>query len=246
VREQASKRALRVVDATCPLVAKVHQEVRRFRDRGFDVVVIGHAGHDEVIGILGNASGVHLVERPSDVPRLRVADPNRVACVTQTTLSREDVAALISRLRRRFPQLVEPTTPDICYATRNRQEPAAWLARRVDVVLVVGDPASSNSRRLVEVASAAGTPAYLINGVAGLRDEWLRRATTVGVTAGASTPEEVVSEVTERLCRQGAVLDELVLLDERVSFSLPQEVRSAPSTRTGARNNVGSGATPHS
>src|SRR5436190_13099798 len=151
VHDEARARDLRVVDATCPLVAKVHREVARFCDRGFDVVLIGHAGHDEVVGTLGQAARVHLVEDIADVWRLHVPDPERVACVTQTTLSPQDIAPVIQQLRRRFPALAFPASSDICYATRNRQAAIALLASQVDVVLVIGDRNSSNSRRLREV-----------------------------------------------------------------------------------------------
>jgi len=221
---QARARNLRVVDATCPLVAKVHREVRRYRELGFDVVLVGNAGHDEVVGTLGQAQGVQLVEGCPAAAQVRVDHPDRVACVTQTTLSAEDVAPVIERLRHRFPALVQPAAADICYATRNRQAAVTWLARSVDVVLVLGDETSSNSRRLQEAASAAGTQAYLIAGPAGLKDAWLTDAQVVGVSAGASTPESVVAEVVDHLCREGAVLHEELFLDERVSFALPPEL----------------------
>lgn len=226
VYEQARARGLRVVDATCPLVAKVHREVRRFSDLGFEILLIGQAGHDEVIGTLGQAPGVQLVERTSDVSRLRVADPDRVAFVTQTTLSPQHVVPVIDELRQRFPQLVQPAAADICYATRNRQSAIVWLAENVDVVLVVGDRTSSNSRRLREAASATGTPAYLIDGVAELQDHWIAHAEVVGLSAGASTPEAIVAEVVDLLCRDGAVLQRHVVLDERVTFALPRELES--------------------
>jgi 4-hydroxy-3-methylbut-2-enyl diphosphate reductase len=224
VRAKATARDLRVVDATCPLVAKVHREVKRFSRLGFDVFLIGHAGHDEVVGTLGQAPGVRLVEHGVDISRLPVTDPAKVACVTQTTLSPRDVAPVIDDLRQRFPELAEPLAADICYATRNRQSAVTWLARNVDVVLVVGDATSSNSRHLREAASETGTPAYLIGGEADLRDEWLENAKVVGVSAGASTPEDVVAGVVDRLCRDGAVLSEEAFLEERISFSLPREV----------------------
>ena len=224
VRAHATARDLRVVDATCPLVAKVHREVKRFSKLGFDVFLIGHAGHDEVVGTLGQAPGVRLVEHGVDFSRLPVSDPDKVACVTQTTLSPRDVAPVIDELRQRFPKLAEPLAADICYATRNRQSAVTWLARNVDVVLVVGDATSSNSRHLREAASETGTPAYLIGGEVDLRDEWLENAKVVGVSAGASTPEDVVAGVVDRLCRDGAVLSQEVFLEERISFCLPREV----------------------
>ena len=224
VREEATARDLRVVDATCPLVTKVHREVRRFSHLGFEVLLIGHAGHDEVVGTLGQSPAVRLVEDVSDASNLRVADPGKVACVTQTTLSPQDVAPVVDQLRQRFPKLAQPAAADVCYATRNRQAAVTWLARSVEVVLVVGDPTSSNSRHLREAASATDTPAYLIGSAAELEDAWLANASVVGVTAGASTPEDVIAEVVDRLCREGAVLQHEVFVEERVSFSLPREV----------------------
>jgi 4-hydroxy-3-methylbut-2-enyl diphosphate reductase len=224
VAEQAWARDLHVVDATCPLVAKVHREVRRSRRRGYDVVLIGHAGHDEVVGTLGQASGVQLVENVTDVARVRAACPDRVACVTQTTLRPQEVAPVIDAMRQRFPALIQPATEDICYATRNRQAAIEWLARQVDVVLVIGDPTSSNSRRLCEAASAVGCAAYLVGTAAELEDSWLVHASVVGVSAGASTPDHLVSEVVESLCRGGAAVQERAFLEERVAFRLPEEV----------------------
>ena len=224
VREQATARELRIVDATCPLVAKVHREVRRFSNLGYEVLLIGHAGHDEVVGTLGQAPTVRLVEDIFNASSLRVADSNRVACVTQTTLSPLDVAPVVGQLRQRFPNLAQPAAADVCYATRNRQAAVISLARNVDIVLVVGDPTSSNSRHLREAASATGTPAYLIGSVAELQDGWLANANVVGVTAGASTPDDVVVEVVDRLCREGATLQHHVFVEERVSFGLPREV----------------------
>jgi len=226
VYERARARGLRVIDATCPLVAKVHHEVRRFRDAGFDVLLIGHGGHDEVVGTLGQAPGVRLLEPGSDLARLHVADPDRVACVMQTTLSHQDTAPVVERLRDRFPNLAEPPAADICFATRNRQAAIAWLAGQVDVVVVVGDPTSSNSRHLREEASAAGTPAYLIGGVGELQDAWIAGARVVGVSAGASTPETIVAEVVDQFRRSGATVHDEAFLDEQVAFGLPPEVRN--------------------
>lgn len=228
VREQARLRRLRVVDATCPLVVKVHREVNRFTELGFDVLLIGQAGHDEVVGTLGQAPGVRLVEAVSDASCLLVADPDRVACVSQTTLSPDDVEPVIDQLRERFPSLAQLAAKDICYATRNRQAAIQWLAKQVDVVLVVGDPSSSNSRHLRDVASATGTSAYLIGSAVELQDSWLGDADVVGVSAGASTPDEIVGEVVNHLCRRGAVLQEGVFLEEHVSFRLPRQVATMP------------------
>jgi 4-hydroxy-3-methylbut-2-enyl diphosphate reductase len=227
VHAHARARGLRVVDATCPLVSKVHREVRRYSRLGHDVVLIGHAGHDEVVGTIGQAPRVRLVEDASDVRRLAVDDPNRVACVTQTTLSPHDVAPVVDALRARFPGLVQPQAADICYATRNRQAAVAWLACNADVVIVVGDQTSSNSSRLCEAASAMGVPAHLIGSVAELEDDWTADVAVVGVSAGASTPERVVGDVVEHLCRDGAVLHEETVADEHLSFGLPAEVASA-------------------
>lgn len=224
VRARASAREMRVLDATCPLVVKVHREVRRFSDLGYAVCLIGQAGHDEVVGSLGQAPRVQLVERASDVASLAVDDPARVACVTQTTLSPTDVAPVVDALRQRFPGVACPRAADICYATRNRQAAVVALARSVDIVLVVGDPSSSNSRHLRDAASAAGTAAYLIADGSELESTWLTDARVVGVSAGASTPEDIVLDVVEYLRRDGAVIEENVLLRERVSFDLPRAV----------------------
>ena len=226
VYEEARARGLRVVDATCPLVAKVHREVKRFSGLGFDVILIGQSGHDEVVGTLGQAPGVRLVEDAGDASSLRGIDPDRVACVTQTTLGVQDIAPVIAALRTCFPQLVEPGVADICYATRNRQAAATWLGGTVDVVLVVGDRTSSNSRHLRDAASATGTPAYLIGSVTELQDEWIRDARVVGVSAGASTPEQLVADVVTHLCRDGATLHDEVFVEERVTFPLPRALMS--------------------
>jgi 4-hydroxy-3-methylbut-2-enyl diphosphate reductase len=220
-------RDLRVVDATCPLVAKVHREVRRYRGLGYEVILIGHAGHDEVVGTLGAASGLQLVEDVSDVARVRAARPDRVACVTQTTLRAQEVAPVMDAMRRRFPALTEPAAKDICYATRNRQAAIEWLARRVDAIVVVGDPTSSNSQSLRASASVAGCTAYLIGSAAELEESWLADASVVGVSAGASTPDDLVSDVVERLCHDGAVVQDEPFLEERVAFRLPETIDEA-------------------
>ena len=220
VREEALARDLRIVDATCPLVAKVHREVRRFSQLGYELLLIGHAGHDEVVGTLGQAPNVRLVEPGSPVEDIQVASADRVACVTQTTLSAGELDPMLDRLRQRFPALAEPRAADVCYATRNRQAAIAWLARKVDVVLVVGDQSSSNSQRLCEVASRSGAPAYLIASVAELQGAWLTDAKVVGLSAGASTPEHLVIEVLDHLSRDGAVVERQAFLDERVSFAV--------------------------
>jgi len=224
VRERANEKHLRVVDATCPLVAKIHREVLRYRSEGRSVVLVGRSGHDEVIGTLGQAPGVRLVENASDVAGLRIANPQLVACVTQTTLGPADVEPIIDQLRERFPALSQPAAPDICYATRNRQAALAWLADNVDVVLVIGDKASSNSQRLVEAARAKGAPAHLIGSLADLQESWLTGACAVGVTSGASTPDDVVQDVVAYFRDLGAVVREERALEEAVTFALPHEV----------------------
>jgi 4-hydroxy-3-methylbut-2-enyl diphosphate reductase len=221
---RAAARGLRVVDATCPLVVKVHQEVRRFRGAGDDVVLIGHAGHDEIVGTLGQAAGVQLVEDLGDVAGVVVSHPDKIACVTQTTLSAEELAPIVAALEARFPRLSRAAVADICYATSNRQAAVRSLARNVDIVLVIGDPTSSNSCRLRDVAAATGTPALLISELADLHDEWLSDRDVVGVTAGASTPEDVVEEVVDHLRKGGAIVEEEALVDERISFRLPPAV----------------------
>ena len=227
VRERARARDLRIVDATCPLVSKVHAEVSRYRRAGYDVVLIGHAEHDEVIGTLGQVAGVQLVEEVADVAGLRVGCPDRVACVTQTTLRDQEVEPVVDALRHRFPTLERPAVADICYATRSRQRAIEWLARRVDVVLVVGDPTSSNSRHLREAAAATCDRSYLVGSAAEIEAEWLSDANVVGVTAGASTPDDLVSAVVERLCRDGADLQEHAIVEERVAFRLPPGLAAA-------------------
>jgi 4-hydroxy-3-methylbut-2-enyl diphosphate reductase len=218
---EAAKRGLRVIDATCPLVTKVHDEVQRYRRLGLDVVLVGHRGHDEVEGTLGQASGVWLVEDVADVAHVRVRDAERVACVTQTTLSDSDLAP-VGALRVRFPSLVEPPVGDVCYATRNRQTAVVRLARQVDLVLVVGDSTSSNSRRLCEVARAAGTPTRLVAGGADVVPALVAGVSVVGVAAGASTPEDAVREVVDVLCWDGASVREERVMVEDVSFRPPR------------------------
>ncbi|MFL5686605.1 MAG: 4-hydroxy-3-methylbut-2-enyl diphosphate reductase [Chloroflexota bacterium] len=220
VRDAARDRDLRIVDATCPLVAKVHAEVTRFRGAGYDVVLIGHPGHDEVVGTLGQITGVQLVEDVRDVAAVQVRRPDRVACVTQTTLRDEEVEPVVDALRDRFPMLEGPSA-DICYATRNRQRAIKWLATRVDVVLVVGDRTSSNSQHLQETAARACRASYLIESADRIQRSWLSDARVVGVCAGASTPDDLVSAVVERLRRDGADLQEHAVVEERVAFRLP-------------------------
>jgi 4-hydroxy-3-methylbut-2-enyl diphosphate reductase len=231
IRERARKGRLATIDATCPLVTKVHNEVRRMVAEGFEIVMIGHAGHVEVEGTMGQApDSMYLVETVEDVERLEVRNPGRLGCVTQTTLSVDDTREVMKALARRFPQIVLPKRDDICYATQNRQDAVKELARHADLVLVVGAPASSNSNRLVEVAARLGVPAHLIQNEDDVHPDWLTGVECVGVTAGASTPDVLVQRVIahlERLCEGGAVVDSLPEVIEDVRFKLPRELRDA-------------------
>ena len=223
VRAEAEARGLRVFDATCPLVTKVHVEVAKMRAQGREVVMIGHAGHPEVEGTMGQSNaGIHLVESIEDVARLRVRDPEKLAYVTQTTLSIDDAASIVAALRRRFPGIVGPRKDDICYATQNRQDAVKFLAPQCDAVIVVGSQNSSNSNRLREVATKRGTPAYMIDRAEQLRAEWVAGQRCIGVTAGASAPEVLVQEVVARLKELGAEqVTELGGATERIVFPLP-------------------------
>ena len=231
VEEEAARRNLRVFDATCPLVTKVHLEVLRYSQEGRDVVLIGHAGHPEVEGTMGRFDGgtggkIHLVETPADVDRLDIRDPERLAFVTQTTLSMDDTADVIDALRARFPAIQGPRKDDICYATQNRQDAVKRLARDCDLVLVVGSANSSNSNRLREVAIRQGAAAYLIDDASDIRPEWLSGCRRVGVTAGASAPEILVEEVIETLKKRGGrVINQNMAEPETVTFSLPKALR---------------------
>jgi 4-hydroxy-3-methylbut-2-enyl diphosphate reductase len=231
VREVSAERGLRTLDATCPLVTKVHVEAERFDRGGHEIVLIGHAGHVEVEGTMGHApERMHLVESVEDVARLEVSDPERLACLTQTTLSVDDTAEIMAALRERFPAIALPRKDDICYATQNRQNAVKALARRAQVVLVVGAPTSSNSNRLVELAEKSGARAHLVETAEDIEREWLEGASCVGVTAGASAPEVLVEAVVERLralAPDGFVLDALPRVDEGVVFQLPAELRHA-------------------
>jgi len=224
VRREAESRGLKVFDATCPLVTKVHVEVAKMREQGREIIMIGHRGHPEVEGTMGqSAGGMHLVEGPDDVAGLRVQDEDNLAYVTQTTLSMDDAARTIQTIRKRFPKIVGPKKDDICYATQNRQDAIKTLAQRCDVVIVVGSPNSSNSNRLREVAEQLGVPSYMVDNAGELRPEWVAGKSTVGITAGASAPEVLVQEVVERLRTLGA--DAVTTLDgiaERVTFPLPK------------------------
>jgi len=233
VRAQAMTRDLRVFDATCPLVTKVHIEVARYAKTGYDVVLIGHAGHPEVEGTLGqwnaaDASGkIHLVETPEDITRLEPGNPAKIAYVTQTTLSVDDTKAVIDALRARFTDVVGPRHDDICYATQNRQDAVRKLGQQCDLVLVVGSPNSSNSNRLRELAQKQGVPAHLIDGADDIDRAWLVGKTRIGVTAGASAPEDLVRGVIARLQEWGGMsVSELSGDPENVTFALPKELRA--------------------
>ncbi len=235
VNEEARVRGLAVFDATCPLVAKVHKEVLRWRRDGYECLLIGHAGHPEVDGILGQVSdGVYLVENEGDLATVPIKDPEHVAYVTQTTLSVEDTARLIKSLRARFPAACGPRKDDICYATQNRQDAVRTLACHCDVVVVVGSTHSSNANRLRELAESVGVAAYLVDGPADLRHEWFGEVEAVGVTAGASTPESAVQSVIGRLREWGArLVQEEEGPTETVVFSLPGPLkRGRPQQRT--------------
>jgi 4-hydroxy-3-methylbut-2-en-1-yl diphosphate reductase len=224
VRADADARGLRVFDATCPLVTKVHVEVARMREHGREIVMIGHAGHPEVEGTMGQCDGgIHLVESVADAKRLAVSNPANLAYVTQTTLSIDDAAAIVDALKRRFPEIVGPKKDDICYATQNRQDAVKFMAPQVDVVIVVGSPNSSNSNRLREVAAHREIPAYMVDRADQLEPRWIEGKARVGVTAGASAPEVLVREVLARLKALGAgSVRELVGAPENVVFPLPK------------------------
>ncbi|MEY4590234.1 MAG: hypothetical protein RL497_2310 [Pseudomonadota bacterium] len=231
VRQEASRRSLRVFDATCPLVTKVHLEVAKYSEDGWECVLIGHAGHPEVEGTMGqytNAQGgaIYLVENEADVASLPVKNPAKLAYVTQTTLSMDDTARVIDCLRAQFPKIQGPRKDDICYATQNRQDAVKQLALETQVVLVVGSPNSSNSNRLRELAERCGAKAFLIDGPQDLQADWFEQVKTIGITAGASAPEVLVQSVIHGLQHYGAELpEELAGRVENVSFSLPKELR---------------------
>ncbi len=224
VREEAARRKLTVVDATCPLVAKVHTEARRFIARGDTVLLIGHDGHDETEGTLGEGQ-IQLVQSSDEAERVVAADPAKVAVLTQTTLALDDANEVVDALRRRFPLLEQPPTEDICYATTNRQDAVRAIASESDLVLVVGSQNSSNSLRLVEVAERAGVRAHLVDDAGGILPEWIENARTIGITAGASAPPHLVDEVIGTLRALGPVeVDERVVTYEDIKFTLPKEV----------------------
>jgi 4-hydroxy-3-methylbut-2-en-1-yl diphosphate reductase len=234
IRDQARRRQLVAIDATCPLVIKVHLEAVKYARDGYTIVLIGHEGHDEVIGTMGEAPNqMILVETARDVEQLDVPNPNKVAYLTQTTLSVDDANLVIAALRQRFPNIANPPKDDICYATQNRQEAVRELAAQADLVLVLGSQNSSNSRRLAEIANALGIPSYLIDGVHEIQDAWFQNVETVLITAGASAPEDVVHECIEYLQSTfGATIREETIRKESVHFPLPKSLRELLPAQT--------------
>ena len=231
VREAAAKRRLRVIDATCPLVTKVHLEAIRFARMNYDILLVGHAGHEEVEGTMGEAaSQIRLVSSVAEAESIDVKDPERVAFITQTTLSMEDTRPIVETLRRRFPKIQSPAKDDICYATQNRQVAVRALAKQAPLILVVGSRNSSNSNRLVEEAQLAGARAYLVDDVSQIDPAWLEGVETVGITSGASAPDFLVEEIVRRFGGRDAVeVEEVLTVEENVHFPLPPEVSGARS-----------------
>ncbi|HET6802436.1 MAG: 4-hydroxy-3-methylbut-2-enyl diphosphate reductase [Betaproteobacteria bacterium] len=231
VRNEAAARGLVVFDATCPLVTKVHVEIAKMHEQGREIVMIGHAGHPEVEGTMGQCEGgVYLVESTADVAQLVVRDPAQLAYVTQTTLSVDDAAAIVAALKARFPDIVGPKKDDICYATQNRQDAVKLLSPQVDVVVVVGSPNSSNSNRLREVAAHRGVPSYMVDDARDLKIEWIAGRRRVGVTAGASAPETLVAQVIARLRELGAAnVAEVSGVVERIVFPMPRGLAAKPA-----------------
>ena len=228
VKDDARNQGLRTIDATCPLVTKVHNEARRFAAQGYDILLIGHEGHEEVVGTTGEApASIHLVDGPSESTSVQVRDPAKVAWLSQTTLSVDETKETVAALRERFPQLLDPPSDDICYATQNRQAAVKQIGRDCDLVIVVGSTNSSNSVRLVEVARDAGAPAaYLVDDASAVEPGWLEGVTTVGVTSGASVPEDLVDGVLDRLAEHGfGDVEEVEAVKERMVFALPRELR---------------------
>jgi 4-hydroxy-3-methylbut-2-en-1-yl diphosphate reductase len=228
VREEAKDRGLRTIDATCPLVTKVHNEARRFAAQDYDILLIGHEGHEEVVGTTGEApANIRLVDGPAGSDSVQVRDPAKVAWLSQTTLSVDETTETVAELRKRFPLLLDPPSDDICYATQNRQVAVKQIAAESDVVIVVGSRNSSNSVRLVEVARDAGAgAAYLVDDASGIEQSWLDDVSTVGLTSGASVPEDLVTGVLARLAESGfADVEEVEAVRERMVFGLPRELR---------------------
>jgi 4-hydroxy-3-methylbut-2-enyl diphosphate reductase len=237
VHQEARDRGLRTIDATCPLVTKVHNEARRFAEQDYDILLIGHEGHEEVIGTTGEAPArIHLVDGPAGSDSVQVRDPAKVAWLSQTTLSVDETSQTVTALRERFPQLLDPPSDDICYATQNRQAAVKQIAAESDLVIVVGSRNSSNSVRLVEVALDAGArAAYLVDDASAVEEAWLAEAATVGVTSGASVPEDLVSGVLGRLAESGfGSVQEVEAVRESMRFALPHELRRPKATGNGS------------
>jgi 4-hydroxy-3-methylbut-2-enyl diphosphate reductase len=232
VRSGAAERGLRTIDATCPLVTKVHREATRFAEEGYTIVLVGHDGHEEVEGTMGEAPDrIMLVQSEQDVEELEIEDPERVACITQTTLSVDETSSILARLRERFPSIAAPRTDDICYATTNRQAAVKQMADACDLMLVIGSRNSSNSVRLVEVARDCGTDAHLIDHAGEVREEWLAGRRVVGISSGASAPDDLVQDLLELFRARGVTdISEFHVVREDVRFMLPKPVRPARET----------------
>ncbi len=226
-RKEAAERGLEVIDATCPLVAKVHLEAISYARQGYTIILVGHKGHVELKGTEGEApESTQIVETEDDIAKLHVPDPEKVACLTQTTLSVDDTRQLIGCLKKKYPKIVAPLKDDICYATQNRQMAAKQLARKADVVFVIGSKNSSNSNRLVDTVRAAGKKAYLIDSYSEIREEWIHQASTVGITSGASAPEMLVDEAVNHLGKVGYEdVEEIEAASENIQFVLPKEMQ---------------------
>ena len=234
VRQDAETRGLRAIDATCPLVTKVHNEARRFAAKDYDILLVGHEGHEEVVGTAGEApSRVRLVDGTDGAAQVEVRDPSKVVWLSQTTLSVDETIVTVNALRERFPQLLDPPSDDICYATQNRQAAVKVIATEADLVLVVGSPNSSNSVRLVEVAKDYGAPeAYLVDDAGEVEQHWLDGVSTIGVTSGASVPEELVTAVLDKLAGFGfGTVEEVEAIEEHMTFALPRELREGKARK---------------
>jgi 4-hydroxy-3-methylbut-2-enyl diphosphate reductase len=238
VRQDAERRGLRSIDATCPLVTKVHNEARRFAAKDYDILLVGHEGHEEVVGTAGEApSRVRLVDGTDGAAQVEVRDPSKVVWLSQTTLSVDETTETVNALRERFPALLDPPSDDICYATQNRQAAVKVIATEADLVLVVGSPNSSNSVRLVEVAKDYGAPeAYLVDDAGEVEQRWLDGVSTIGVTSGASVPEVLVSAVLDKLAGFGfGTVEEVEAIEEHMTFALPRELRASRAPRESKR-----------
>jgi 4-hydroxy-3-methylbut-2-en-1-yl diphosphate reductase len=229
ITSAAKERSLKVIDATCPLVTKVHNEAKKYAQQGYTIILIGHADHDEVVGTLGEAlNSITVLGPEGDVEKLHVPDPSKVVYLTQTTLSLNDTHQIVDKLRQQFPRIKAPSSEDICYATQNRQSAVLELAQHTELILVVGSANSSNSRRLMEVSKRAGVPAYLIDDIEDIQDSWIQGVHIIGLTAGASAPEDLVEKVVHYLNAQGYPhIERIGNIVEHVQFSLPPELASA-------------------